>query len=281
MSDAVITRSPGVVVGGYVVGGGQYGQTKELDSNIQKAAQFIADALGCNVVIRFNSGNRSGGAYVMDTHEEGMVGNCSIGINGVLTWSDCFGNGAFDQSAVDRFHEHMTNGDPYDTMLFYAYIDLRHLDSPYIYQRSVLYCEESPRYTSVKEACAWVKQKAEENAAVKEYLSRCREFKAGRLGNAYGKTVYARLAGKVDARKRFLAGEDIYMLPNALDPNALCVDSLRNPYLARPSLIERETMKPGNEVAHFNRQIDSYKGRWCNRYNGQNVAYYVATYTYA
>lgn len=280
MSDAV-TRAPGTVVGGYIVGGGQYGQTKELDDGIQKAAQFIVDEFGCNAVIRFNSNRRSGGAYIKDTNEAGMVGNDSIGIYGMLTWADCCGTGPFDMDAVFRFQEHVNAHDPYDTLLFHAYVDLRKLDDPYVYQRSVLYKEESPRYATVEEACAWLKQKAAENDAVREYLARCRDFKAGRIGNAYGKTVYAKLPGKVEARKRFLAGEKVYMYPSQLDiPSSQDFQSFMR-CSVKPTLIEREGMKPENGISHFNRLVAVFKDRYCNRYDGRSVAFYVATYTYS
>lgn len=60
----MITRSTGIVVGAYLVGGGYTGRTKELDDMVQRAAEMVADAFKWPVEIRFNSDRRSGGAFV-------------------------------------------------------------------------------------------------------------------------------------------------------------------------------------------------------------------------
>lgn len=65
-ASASITRSTGVtlVPGAPAAGGGHVGLTKELDAEVERAAELLRAAYGEDVEIRFNSHGRSGGAWL-------------------------------------------------------------------------------------------------------------------------------------------------------------------------------------------------------------------------
>lgn len=72
-----ITRSLGIAVPGWFgprPGGGVTGATEELDRTVAQAAEALAEALGRDVEIRFNSDRLSGGAYFGDGLAEVGVG---------------------------------------------------------------------------------------------------------------------------------------------------------------------------------------------------------------
>jgi len=75
----VITRSSGVAIHGFVIGGGYNGCTNELDDLVMDAAQKIEEFTKRDIEIRFNSDRRSGGAWVVDSLP-GFQGNCHLGI---------------------------------------------------------------------------------------------------------------------------------------------------------------------------------------------------------
>lgn len=59
-----IERSVGQFVQGTLVGGGYKGLTKELDEVVTHAAQLLAEEFRRDVVIRFNTNRRGGGAFL-------------------------------------------------------------------------------------------------------------------------------------------------------------------------------------------------------------------------
>lgn len=70
-----IERCAGITTGlGYVVGGGYYGKTEELDNIVTKEAEILQKLYGKNVVIRFNSDRMSGGAYIKDGKTDSSIG---------------------------------------------------------------------------------------------------------------------------------------------------------------------------------------------------------------
>jgi hypothetical protein len=73
----LITRSPGVHVGGFNPGGGRTGFTPELDATIIAAAEALTARYSRGVQVRFNSDRMSGGAFL-----EGLSG--SVGITAAL-----------------------------------------------------------------------------------------------------------------------------------------------------------------------------------------------------
>lgn len=84
-STSKISREDGIVVdGGYIVGGGRRGLTEELDSIVEKEAELLREHFGTDVTIRFNSDRRSGGAYLVDSKENSIGSNCSIGLGAKL-----------------------------------------------------------------------------------------------------------------------------------------------------------------------------------------------------
>lgn len=80
-----IYRCPGIITGlGYVVGGGYSGITKDLDEAVKTAAELLRDHFDCEVVIRFNSDRRSGGAWVRESEKDTLGTNDSIGLGAHL-----------------------------------------------------------------------------------------------------------------------------------------------------------------------------------------------------
>ena len=80
-----IYRSCGVMVdGGYIVGGGQQGLTDELNVIVLKEAEILRDHFKIDVTIRFNSDRMSGGAWLVDSEEDRVGSNCSIGLGARL-----------------------------------------------------------------------------------------------------------------------------------------------------------------------------------------------------
>lgn len=79
-----IIRSCGIVVGGYIVGGGYKGITELLDKTVQKEAAILRDHFHQDVTIRFNSNRRSGGAWLVDSQEDHIGCNDSIGLSASL-----------------------------------------------------------------------------------------------------------------------------------------------------------------------------------------------------
>ena len=77
-----ITRSPGIPTGymGLVAGGGMTGATEELDAAVQAAAEALAAHYGRDVMIRFNSDRKSGGAWIITHPIDDFMGNAEIGI---------------------------------------------------------------------------------------------------------------------------------------------------------------------------------------------------------
>jgi len=79
----VITRSNGIAIQNFVVGGGYNGCTNELDNIVMDAAQKLEEFTKRDIEIRFNSDRRSGGAWVVDSLP-GFQGNCHLGISAGL-----------------------------------------------------------------------------------------------------------------------------------------------------------------------------------------------------
>ena len=79
-----VTRSSGIPVSGYIVGGGYSGLNQMLDDLIVKEAAFLRDHFNADVTIRFNSDRLSGGAWLVDSPEESLFSNSSIGLGASL-----------------------------------------------------------------------------------------------------------------------------------------------------------------------------------------------------
>ncbi len=79
-----ISRENGIAVDGYIVGGGRRGLTDELDSIVEKEAELLREHFGTDVTIRFNSDRMSGGAFLVDSKDNSIGSNCSIGLGAKL-----------------------------------------------------------------------------------------------------------------------------------------------------------------------------------------------------
>jgi hypothetical protein len=78
-----IERSAGIPIDGtgYVAGGGHTGITENLDDQVQRSAEALAEHFGERVDIRFNSDRRSGGAYLRTSDDDGIWLNADVGVN--------------------------------------------------------------------------------------------------------------------------------------------------------------------------------------------------------
>ncbi|MFA5379126.1 MAG: hypothetical protein WC455_25445 [Dehalococcoidia bacterium] len=80
----LISRSAGTAVGGgFIVGGGYQGATDLLDNTVKREAELLSKMFNRNVQIRFNSGSRSGGAWLVNSIK-GFAGNCQVGLTAAL-----------------------------------------------------------------------------------------------------------------------------------------------------------------------------------------------------
>lgn len=79
-----ISRSSGIIVRGFVVGGGQRGFSEELDRIVMQEAEFLRDHFHSNVTIRYNSDRLSGGAWLVDAPVDTFGANSSIGLGASL-----------------------------------------------------------------------------------------------------------------------------------------------------------------------------------------------------
>ena len=80
MSTSTITRSPGLAVGSFVVGGGR-AISPELDALVlEAAAQLGATFDGAPVTIRYNTGGASGGAWLQTSAQDAIGRNAEVGI---------------------------------------------------------------------------------------------------------------------------------------------------------------------------------------------------------
>lgn len=74
-SMAKIERCYGISTGtGYLVGSGVTGKTRALDDIVKDAAELLRAHFDVNVVIRFNSNRKSGGAFVADSGMSDKIG---------------------------------------------------------------------------------------------------------------------------------------------------------------------------------------------------------------
>lgn len=72
---AEIKRCYGISTGtGYLVGAGGTGKTPELDNMVKEAAEALKDTFNVDVIIRFNTNRRSGGAYIADHEMSDKIG---------------------------------------------------------------------------------------------------------------------------------------------------------------------------------------------------------------
>lgn len=75
-----ISRSSGIIVQGFIVGGGQRGLSEELDRIVMQEAKFLREHFHSDVTIRYNSDRLSGGAWLVDAPVDTLVTNSSIGL---------------------------------------------------------------------------------------------------------------------------------------------------------------------------------------------------------
>lgn len=72
---AKIERCLGTDTGyGYLAGAGEYGKTQELDDIVVMVARLLKKHFDTNIQIRFNSDQKSGGAFIADHGQSSSIG---------------------------------------------------------------------------------------------------------------------------------------------------------------------------------------------------------------
>lgn len=157
---AKISRSHGIAVHNYIVGGGWQGFTRELDSIVVQEAEFLRDHYGVDVTIRYNSDRMSGGAWLIDSEKDSIGSNSSIGLGARLVNSRLRAMLLEDKIrlSTEEFRRLCREA---DTIVFSTHIDLKKaehcvpLDSKHI-----LLGSEYRDFTSLDEAISYLKTHA-------------------------------------------------------------------------------------------------------------------------
>lgn len=115
----MIERGAGISTGlnGYLVGGGYYGKTNELDDIVKKEAEILQGLYGLDVQIRFNSDRESGGAWVIDGKS-----NCSIGLSASLRNSKLFNMTSEEKSKLS-YDDYMELAEDKDIIVIKTSVD--------------------------------------------------------------------------------------------------------------------------------------------------------------
>ena len=146
---AKISRSPGIAVHNYIVGGGWRGCSNELDTVVMQEAEFLRDHYHINVTIRFNSNRLSGGAWLIDSKKDGIGSNSRL--RAIL----------LEEKMKMSSEEFRRLCRETDSMVFSTHIDLKKAehcvpaDSKYI-----LLDSEHRDFTSLDEAICYLKTHA-------------------------------------------------------------------------------------------------------------------------
>ena len=157
---AKISRSPGIAVHNYIVGGGWRGCSNELDTVVMREAEFLRDHYHINVTIRFNSNRLSGGAWLIDSKKDGIGSNSSIGLGASLVNSRLCAI-LLEEKMKMSSEEFRRLCRETDSMVFSTHIDLKKAehcvpaDSKYI-----LLDSEHRDFTSLDEAICYLKTHA-------------------------------------------------------------------------------------------------------------------------
>lgn len=157
---AKISRSPGIAVHNYIVGGGWRGFSSELDIIVMQEAEFLRDHYGVNVTIRYNSDRMSGGAWLIDSEEDNIGSNSSIGLGARLVSSRLRAMSLEDKMRLSA-EEYRRLCREADTIIFSTHIDLKKsehcvpLDSKHI-----LLDSEYRDFTALDEAITYLKAHA-------------------------------------------------------------------------------------------------------------------------
>lgn len=84
-----IERSIGQAIPGMFLraGGGYCGATVELDAVVERAAELLREKFSCDIQIRFNSNQKSGGAWLAP-NGKGAAAAGDVGVNAALVDTD-------------------------------------------------------------------------------------------------------------------------------------------------------------------------------------------------
>ena len=152
-----ISRSTGVMIHpGYIVGGGFQGVTKALDEVVAKEAEILRDHFGADVTIRFNSHRRSGGAWLIDSPQESVGSNSSIGLGAKLVNSKLRNLRLEEVLSISKNERDRLAQEP-DTIIYTTAIDLirtEHSVSPD--SKYILTDSEYRDFDSLTDACEYL-----------------------------------------------------------------------------------------------------------------------------
>ena len=137
-----ITRGVGYVVdGGYIVGGGYEGLTKELDALVQKCAEWLHSHFpDRDVQIRFNSNRKSGGAFIESNH--GLSGVIYIKFGAGLRASGL-------QAALNRYTAGEITFSEYENAIRNAEDDMVYVDVGVNLKHTKNTCAGTPEFGDV------------------------------------------------------------------------------------------------------------------------------------
>ena len=158
----MIERCAGISTGtGYLVGGGYYGTTNELDDIVKKEAEILQDLYGLDVQIRFNSDRESGGAWVIDGKS-----NCSIGLSAFMRNSKLF-NATSEEKAKLSYEDYMELAEDKDIIVFETSVDYYNtyntLSEDDIYYKRAIYKD----FLDLESAVEYLKQNV---SGLKEHI---------------------------------------------------------------------------------------------------------------
>ncbi len=122
-----ITRSHGIVVGGFNPGGGHSGRDPILDGMVADSADRLRTLFDADVEIRFNSDRISGGAFLREGHTIG-VNHVTVRLSETVEFAKRHGLDPDEQIAGLKADPH----GPDEQILLRINVDARRLKDPSI-----------------------------------------------------------------------------------------------------------------------------------------------------
>ena len=155
----MVTRSVGICVNGFVVGGGYEGKTKELDNLIIEASKYMQETFKRDITIRYNSDGESGGAWIKDNEW-----SCKIGLTARLAKSKLLA--MTSEEKINTPIEIILNF-PNDVIVIETLVDESLLQDKSL----VGYHSNTKRHNTLQEGIDWIISIVDPDA-LKEYLIR-------------------------------------------------------------------------------------------------------------
>lgn len=154
----MIERTHGSTTGyGYLVGSGYEGATEALDKAIEQIASSMEQRFKRDIEIRFNSNQRSGGAFIQDNDYSHQLGVCGYLTNHLI-------ENMTPEEIFDLSQEEQREKYPDDTIKYYYVLNESLRNNPD--------SDKHERYGKADEAFAEL-EKAMDTDAVNKYLDSC------------------------------------------------------------------------------------------------------------